>query len=140
MKIGYSKKRLFSNLLMGTLWLGVGISYFFEQGIATKKIRPYFLILLGLIYLSIFIFDYTKKYFEISDGKIKINTFPKKEINIEDIRDVKYYADDYTFKTSDKQIKIQKSQINSKDLPEFESFFNTLKSQLEQKIVPPKIY
>lgn len=130
MKFSYSNKRLFLNLILGIIWLGIGISYFFEKN-AEIKYKPYFLIILGLLYILLFSYDFYKKYFEISKESIKINSIPTKEINLNELIEVKYYADDFIFRTPNKSIKIVKSQINQKQLPEFENFFNNLQKELK---------
>ena len=133
MKFSYSNKRLYINLVLGILWTIIGTSYFFDK----ENIRwnHYLFIVLGMLYLTMFGYEYSKKYFEISNDKIKLFTIPNKEINLSEIKEVKYYADDYTFKTPKKSLKIVKSQINKKQLPEFENFFNNLKNNLKKNVV-----
>ena len=81
----------------------------------------YLSIVIGLLYLVMFTYEYFNKYFEINNGKIKLFSIPAEEILVSEIYDVKYYAGDYIFKTADKTIKIVKSQINKKQLSEFEA-------------------
>ena len=133
MKFSYSNKRLYINLVLGILWTIIGTSYFFDK----ENIRwnHYLFIVLGMLYLTMFGYEYSKKYFEISNDKIKLFTIPNKEINLSEIKEVKYYADDYTFKTPKKSLKIVKSQINKKQLPEFENFFNDLQNKLKKNVV-----
>ena len=133
MKISYSKKRLYINLILGILWTGIGLSYFFEND--KIKWNVYATLILGIIYIAMFIYEYTQKYVEITKDKITINSIPKKEIEINEIKEVKYYADDYTFKTTDKTLKIIRSQINKTELPEFENFFNNLNKELKKNVV-----
>lgn len=122
------------NLILGILWLGIGISYFYEQN-DQLKYKPYFVLTLGILYILLFVYDFKQKYFEIMKDKIKIKTIPSKEINLKELTEVKYYADDYIFKTPNKTLKIVKSQINKKQLPEFENFFANLQNELKKNVV-----
>ncbi|WP_154662291.1 hypothetical protein ACF3NR_09700 [Vaginella massiliensis] len=88
--------------------------------------------ILGIAYLLIFAYEYQQKYFEFTDDKIKLYTIPKKEIKINEITEAKYFAEDYVFKTPNQSLTIVKSQLNKKQLPEFESFFNGLKDTLKK--------
>ncbi|WP_313032262.1 hypothetical protein [Soonwooa sp.] len=133
MKFSYSNKRLYINLVLGILWTIIGTSYFFDK--ENMRWNHYLFIVLGMLYLTMFGYEYSKKYFEISNDKIKLFTIPNKEINLSEIKEVKYYADDYTFKTPKKSLKIVKSQINKKQLPEFENFFNDLQNKLKKNVV-----
>lgn len=134
LEFAFSNRRLYMNLILGILWLGIGISYFFEQD-EKLKYKPYFVTILGILYIVLFLYDYTQKYFEITKDKIKINSIPSKEINLNEVIEVKYYADDYTFKTSNRSLKIVKSQINKKQLPEFENFFTELQSKIKKNVI-----
>lgn len=128
MKIAYTNKRLLINLFLGLMWFGIGISYFLDN--ERGKWYPYFVIALGTVYISLFLFEYFKEYVEITNDTIKINSLPTKEIQIREINAVTYFADDYIFKTPDKILKIRRSQISKNQLPEFELFFNKLKNPL----------
>lgn len=132
MKFSYSKKRLYINLILGFLWFGIGLSYFFTN----EKIRwnVYVNIILGIIYIAMFVYDYTQKYFEITKDKIKIKSIPEKQIEIDKIIEVKYFADEYIFKTANKTLKIMKSQIKKEQLPEFENFYNKILNELKKNV------
>ena len=134
MEFAFTNKRLYMNLVLGILWLGIGISYFFEDDTKLKH-KPYIVSILGITYLLLFLYEFKQKYFEITKDKIKIKSIPSKEIDLNEVTEVKYYADDYTFKTPSKSLKIVKSQINKKQLPEFENFFNDLQNNLKKNVV-----
>ena len=131
MKFAYSKKVLFFFFIMGVLWTGIGLNYFYID----KKLEwnVYATLILGTFYIVTFLYKYSQKYFEITEGKIKINSVPKNEIDINEINEVKYYANDYIFKTTDKTLKIAKSQINKTQLLEFEIFFKNIKVKLDKE-------
>ena len=133
MKISYSKKRLYINLILGILWTGIGLSYFFEND--KIKWNVYATLILGIIYIGIFLFEYTQKYIEITKEKIKVYSIPNEEVELKEITEVKCYADNYTFKTPNKSLKINKSIINKNQLIEFENFFNNLSNELKKNVV-----
>lgn len=128
MKIAFKDKRLIINLILGIVWIIVGVSYFLEG--ENTRLTPYFIIVLGITYLCMSAYEYYNQYLTITGEEIQINTFPKKQIVIREITEAKYYADDYTFRTSEKTLKVRKSQISARDLPKFEAFFNDLKMKL----------
>lgn len=133
MKFSYSRTRLYLNLILGILWTFIGSTYFFDE----EKMRwnHYMFIALGLLYLSIFTYEYFNRYFEINNGKIKLFSIPSEEILVSEINEVKYYAGDYTFKTPFKTIKIVKSQIDKNQLSQFEDFFNNISNELTKNSV-----
>ncbi|OWK73477.1 hypothetical protein CBW16_08155 [Flavobacteriaceae bacterium JJC] len=133
MKFSYANKRLYLNLVLGILWTIIGSSYFFEK--ENMKWNHYLFIVLGLLYLMMFAYEYLNKYFEITNEKIKLFSIPQKEIKISDIEEVKYYADEYTFKTENKSLKIVKSQVNKTQLSELENFFTNLQTELKKNAV-----
>lgn len=130
MKIAYKNKRLFTNLILGIVWTVIGTSNFFLE--TAFKWYPYVLLVLGVAYIFLFLSEYIRQYIIITDEKIQVNSLPKKEISIRDIKEVTYYADDYTLKTSDRTLKILRSQIAPNDLTKFESFVQQLSSQLNK--------
>ncbi len=134
MQFAYTKRRLLINLILGIGWLGIGISYFFEKD-ESSTWKPYLVTVLGICYISFFLFEFFRKYFQITSEKIIINTLPKEEIELKYIKEVKYYANDYTFKTTNKTLKIVKSQINKKQLPDFEKFFKNFENKLAESSI-----
>ena len=84
MKFSYSNKRLYINLVLGILWTIIGTSYFFDK--ENMRWNHYLFIVLGMLYLTMFGYEYSKKYFEISNDKIKLFTIPNKEINLSEIK------------------------------------------------------
>jgi len=98
------------------------------------KWNHYLFIAIGLFYLATFGYEHLNKYFEINKEKIRLFSIPQVEIKISDIKEVKYYADAYTFKTNNKNLRILKSQINKTQLSEFENFFSNLQSELKKNV------
>lgn len=130
MKYSYSNKRLYFNLCLGIFWTFIGLSSFLDK--ENVRWSRYIQVILGVMYLIIFAYEYFNKYFEISNGKIKVFSIPSKEITISKIKEVKCDANNCVFYTSDGKLKIVKSQINKKQLPDFEYFFNKLNDELKK--------
>lgn len=130
--IAYSNRRLYMNLFMGIAWGSFSIIKFNS----TEKIdwTAYGLLILGICYIAMFIYEYTQKYLLIDKDKIRENSLPSKEILMDEIKEVNYFAGDFVFKGGRKSIRITKSQINQKQLPEFEDFFNKLSERLKETI------
>jgi len=105
MKFSYSKKRLYVNLILGILWTVIALSYFFTN--EEIKWNVYATLILAILYITMFLYENIQKYIEVTEDKIKVNSIPSKEINLNELTDLKYYADDYTFKTPSKSIKIE---------------------------------
>lgn len=129
MKFSYSKKRLQTNLFFGIFWILLSIINFYIAEI--YRFTLYLTPMLGILYLITYLHEYMKKYFEITDEKIIVNTFlKKKEIEINKIVEAKYFADDYTFKSNNRSLKIIESQIKKEQRPAFEKFFQELNKQI----------
>ncbi|MGV4413450.1 hypothetical protein [Chryseobacterium sp. T1] len=131
MKVAYSKKRLYTNLILGIFWIVLSIAYY--MSIKQFRWNAYLTLAGGLAYIILYILESRKNYFEITDNTLKINSIPAKEIKLDDIKAVNYYAGDFTFITSDKKLKIVQNQINKDQLSEFQDFFKTLNLNLALK-------
>lgn len=129
MKFSYSNKRLYLNLTLGIFWLATSLVYLLDEKI---KWYVYATLLLASVYIFMFIYEYVQKYVEITKDKIIVNSIPRKEIIISEINEVRYFADDYTFTTANKTLKITKLLINKKQIPQFENFYNTLSLTIKE--------
>lgn len=130
MKIAYTHRRLFINLIPGIFWTCLATFYFFE---GDSKLSIYTTAAVGVLFISMSIYAYFNKYIELTNEKIKLNTIPAKVINIDQLIYVDCSDGEYIFRSPDKVLRIGRSQINKKDLPEFESFYNELHSKLTNK-------
>lgn len=133
MKYTFTNQKLIINLILACVWTVVGLSR-----VTDKEETGYFkylALILGIFYSAYFLYEFIRKYFEVTADKMTIFSLPEKEINLKDLVSVNYYADEYTFKTTDKTLKIVKSQIKESQRDEFDQFFNSLKEQVEQQKV-----
>lgn len=101
-------------------------SYFFNESSG-----DYFPIFFGSLFIAVFINQYVYKYVEITDQEIKVNSFPSKILAIDQVNFIGNFGDDYILRTSDKSLRISKSQIDHNDLPKFETFIQKLEISLK---------
>ncbi|GGP02544.1 hypothetical protein GCM10010992_07350 [Cloacibacterium rupense] len=129
MTVNYSKKRLFFNLFLGILWLFIGASYLLGE----EKLlwHHYGFLIVGLLYLWIFLLEFFKKYFKITSQEIVLFGLKNRKIDFKDLLEIKYFAGDYVFKDKNKSITIVKSQIDKNQLEDFEKIWNEVKSTFE---------
>ncbi|WDT67662.1 hypothetical protein [Cloacibacterium sp. TD35] len=129
MTVNYSKKRLFFNLFLGILWFFIGANYLFGE----EKLmwHHYGFLVVGLLYLSTFLFEFFKKYFKITSQEIVLFGLKNKKIAFKDLVEIKYFAGDYIVKDRNQSITIVKSQIDKNQLEDFENMWNEVKSTFE---------
>lgn len=123
MKIRYLKKRLKSNLIIGLMWLIIGIAGF---AFDTSIFFSFGYFIFGLIYLSMYLFENNKQYLTIENGVITKNTIRPKSIKLDDIIYIKNFAGDYILKTKQDELTINKSFIEKNSLLELETVFESL--------------
>jgi hypothetical protein len=116
MKIGYKKKHLNVNLILGLVWL-----IWFFVGIFGKE-KPnwidYGWIVISLIYLGLYFYQKKYKYLTIENGIINVNGPFGKKLNLTEIKRIKKFAGDYILKTEKKELTINTHIIDPKSLTE----------------------
>lgn len=134
MTVNYSKKRLFFNLFLGILWFFIGASYL--VGEEKQMWHHYGFVVIGLLYLSTFLFEFFKKYFKITSQEIVLFGLKNKKIAFKDLVEIKYFAGDYILKDKNQSITIVKTQIEKNQLEDFENMWNEVKSTFENSTQP----
>lgn len=134
MTVNYSKKRLFFNLFLGILWFFIGASYL--VGEEKQMWHHYGFLVIGLLYLSTFLFEFFKKYFKITSQEIVLFGLKNKKIAFKDLVEIKYFAGDYILKDKNQSITIVKTQIEKNQLEDFENMWNEVKSTFENSTQP----
>lgn len=128
MRYRYNNGTLILNLALAVLWSYYGISKIADTG--GKAWTDYLFLIIGILYIGIFLVQYFGKYFEITNEKISLTVPFSKTIYFKDLVEMKYYAGDFTFKTKQKTIKISKDQMNKSDVPQFEKQLERIKDTL----------
>lgn len=67
MRYRYNNTMLILNLALAVLWSYYGISRFVDTG--GKAWTDYLFLIIGILYIGIFLVQYFGKYFEITDKK-----------------------------------------------------------------------
>ena len=123
MIIRYPKKQVKSDLIVGSLYLLTGILGI----IFGSNIFIYGFTALGIFYLGSGFYKLKYQYLQIED-QILTCFVPgsKKKIDLEQITQIKKFADEITFLTPHEKLKISTNLIAREDLPAFENFLASL--------------
>jgi len=124
MKIKYKKKRLKYNLIWGIIWLILGLLNLNTE----DKIRwtDYGYIIIGILYLGQFFYEYYKHYLTIENGMIFKNTPFSKKINLTEITWIKKVFDEYILITDNTKIKLKIELIDEKSLTDLNNVLGKL--------------
>jgi len=111
MKIRFKKKKLYSNLILGVLWLIIGVYNILED--EDLHWMDYSYLVIALLYLLHFIYDYKNQYLIIENESIRKNALygNRKKIELNDINLITKTAGDYILKAENKQINIDPNLI-----------------------------
>lgn len=113
MKIKYKKKSLIFELLSGLFWIGIAI----DGIVGNENVRwtKYVLLLLGLVYLTTFIFKTRQQYLTIENGMIKKNILfnNNEKINLNDITQIMEYQGEYNLITDQTLLKFNPELIDA---------------------------
>ena len=126
MKIRFKKKRLYINLILGLLWIGIVVFSLLED--ASLRWTDYGYLVAGIVYLGHYLYDINNQYLTIENGSIRKNVlygFGKK-INVNEINRIEKYAGDYIIRTLEKELKINTGLIEEKSLEEFNEILKKL--------------
>lgn len=126
MKIKFKKKRLLANLIFALVWIGLGLATLW--GSDDRRWSDYGYLLIGLVYLGHYVFNFSNQYLTVENGTIRKNGLFgfKKRLNLNDIHHIKKFAGDYTLKTKQKTLVINTDVIDKDSLTEL----NDLLAQL----------
>ena len=116
MRIEYKKRHLNIFLILGIVWLAIGLlnlNYDREN-----RWTDYGQIVFAIFYLVIFIYQKQNKYLTIKNGILKINGSFGKKVNLTEIKRIKKFAGDYIIKTDKKELTINTNIIDPKSLTE----------------------
>jgi hypothetical protein len=125
-KIKYKKKKLFFELLSGLFWIGIAI----DSIVGNENVRwtKYVLLLLGLVYLTTFIFKTKQQYLTIENGTIQLNEMlgSIQKINLDEIIQIIEFDGDYILITENKKMKIYTEEIDTKSLMDLKNILSKL--------------
>lgn len=116
----YKKELLKQYLYFSIIFILIAVSALVTSNSAWNIVYP---IVMALIYLEFYLFTKAYNYVIISNNKIKVNSLISKEIQLNELVEVKYFAGELTLKSLKTTLVIKKDNM-SKD-----SFYD-LKSEL----------
>jgi len=122
MKIKYSKERLNSNYKLGLYFLIAGtlmtitFTIFSESNEFHLDSAGIGLIGAGIFSLLIYYYEKKKQYLTIKKGMLTKNSLISKNINLNEINQIKKFAGDYKLKTSTSELIIDTQIIDSNSL------------------------
>ena len=114
MRIGYRKKQVKLNLIMGIIWLiyGIVLVVFNED----KNWIEYFWFVFSAIYFLMYFYQVKEKYLTIENGIIKQNWPFGKKMNLNEIKRIRHFAGDYILKSENKELTINIQLIDQESL------------------------
>jgi len=126
MKIRFKKKRLYLSAMLGIFWTGLGVFNVIED--ENLRWMDYVYLIVGILYIGHYVFDFMNQYLTIESGTIRKNPlygFGKK-INLNEINLIKKFAGDYTIKTETQKLKINTELIEENSLAELNEILRKL--------------
>ena len=124
MKIGYKKRHLNINLILGIIWL----VWFFVFDFNKEEMNwtDYGWLVISIAYLSIYFYQKKYKYVSIENGILTVNGPIGKKLNLTEIKRIKKFAGDYILKTDKKELTINTQIIDPNSLAELNAVFGKL--------------
>ncbi|HUH27072.1 hypothetical protein [Gelidibacter sp.] len=127
MKIKFKRRRLRTYLILGSIWVIVGIPaviYF------PHNIFNYGYLIIGILYFCIYLFEHNKQYLTIENGIITKNHLISKKINLVDIKGIRKFSGDYKLKTDTDELIIDTNLIEENSLADLETFLENLNVEI----------
>lgn len=109
MKIKYSKTRLFSNLLLGSLFTIMGGLKLIE-GAANNF--NYFQLILGFVMMGSFFFEKHHQYLKIENGILTKNNFRRKSLKLKEVVQIKSFPGKIKLFSSEESLSIKTGIID----------------------------
>jgi len=118
MKFRYKNKQIKINLIFGIVWFVYGII----KVVITDKLIwiDYGWFAFSILYLIIYFYQKKEKYLTIENGIIKQNWPFGKQLNLTEIKNIKYFAGDLILKTENNELIINRQLIEENSLKDLE--------------------
>lgn len=116
MKLRYKKKKLIIYAVIAILWSVIGITSFIEN---ENNFSKYSYLVLGVMYIIIFIFYQHQGYANITDGDLIVGELKKKRISIDQLIEIKHVAGDFVLVSDTNKVSLSKDQVREVDWKEF---------------------
>lgn len=115
MKIGYTKRHMKVNLIIGLVWF----VWFFVSVLIKDKLNwiDYGWIVISGLYLSLYFHQRKNKYLTIEDGVIKKNSWFGKKLYLSEIVQIEEFTGNYIVKTDKEELVINTEIIDPDEIP-----------------------
>ena len=127
MKFKYKKKKLYANLVIGILFLIIGVSSIYLDDFEFSSNQIFFAF--GLVYIGYFFYNYKFQYIRVKNGIIQENGLFGTKLEIAEITSFKKFAGDYILKAGKKELRINTELIDADSLQELREFIVKLDIQ-----------
>ena len=122
MKILYNQSQLKRTLILGIAFLIIGVLSL----MTTAKIYLAGLGGIGIAYIINYLYFKNRAYIILTENEIIQKTFFKKQIEIREIKSVKYFAGDYIVKTEKNEMIIDTNFIDKESIESLKAYFEKL--------------
>jgi hypothetical protein len=130
MQFKYKKKKLYTNLIIGILWVVIGVaSLLFNED---SNWTDYGFFSFGLVYIGFFLFNYKFQYITVKNGIIQENGLFGKKVEIAKITSFRKLAGDYVLIAGKNQLRINTELIDADSLVELKKYISSLGTLKEQ--------
>ena len=125
MKILHNQSKLNRILFLGIGYIIIGLI-----SLATST-ELYFsgFALIGIIYVLQYFYTKNRAYVILLENSIRSNGIFKKEIEIKNVKSIKYFAGDYIIKSAEKEIVIDTNLVDKESQSNLKNYFENLKLQ-----------
>ena len=135
MNIRYSRKVVRKDLILGSLFLLLGIYFVAEE---PDNILRYGFLLVSLLHLISGFYQLKMPYLKLKNGSITRGGFISKSISLSEVERIRKFAGDYTLFTPEKKLKINSELVDRSQLNELDELMGSLEIPLDE--TPPKKY
>jgi hypothetical protein len=108
MKISFTKKQLYLNLIYALLFSITGLPLLFKDADIWTVVVA---LLLPISFVLRFVYQKQYQYATIKNGRIRKNKLFRKEVQLSEIRTIEKYAGNYILKTDTKKLTIDTTII-----------------------------
>ncbi|WP_250434331.1 hypothetical protein [Hanstruepera flava] len=126
MRIEFKKNRLYVNLIIGILWMSLGVYKLIFGNQPHWFEYSYFL--LGAIYLGMVFNELIYPYLKIDGGVVTMNILygNGKSLQLKNIKRIKKFSNQYILMTDNNEMKINVRLIDSESLIKLEAILKAL--------------
>lgn len=123
MKILHNQSQLNKILFLGIGYIIIGL---LSLSTSSKIFLSGF-IGIGIIFIAQYFYNKNRAYVILIENSIMSNGIFKKEIEIKNVKSIKYFAGDYIIKSAEKEIVIDTNLVDKESQSNLKNYFENLK-------------